>query len=334
MLSTGIPRRFVPRACRRALTASLLCGFGLAGQDVSGPTLGFVHDSTRNGLRIVSGVPGASRVSALLNLDAKVVSAIPSAQQDFALVLLNDDRVPALVRWQSGQPVVQRLEVVPSGVSRLAISAGSQTAAFYYATGRKLITLGKLNGEPAIIREATLPEGTEVVSDLSVSNDGKTVLVAISGDGSSILAAVQEDGTLQKWADAQVIAGISLSADGDTAYLADSTAKQVVSIHRSSGGLEPAVLLRADDGLQQPVAVLADGNQVWVADAGSSSLLRRTEAGEITAFPCHCVPQSLQRLRGKGLFQLTGGADGPLWMAETGASEPRILFAAPSEVNQ
>jgi sugar lactone lactonase YvrE len=82
-----------------------------------------------------------------------------------------------------------------------------------------------------------------------------------------------------------------------------------------------------DDALASAsgVAFSIDGQTIYVASSGARGVIafRLADASRST-FACNCVPAALVSMG--SAFRITEPENGPVWLLDTAAPEPRLVF--------
>lgn len=301
-------------------------------RQVTGPVAGYVFDGAA--LRPIAGVPGGATLGGALDLGLAASAVAVSPKLDSAIVTASDGSLhlfrlsgnTATEVWWNGLPTVPaRVVYSPSGM-----------AAAIYAAGRVQAFIGLPNAPvPAFSAELGPPAtGTErqsasaALQAIAVSDDaawllaainGRVSLLSVSGSSSVILEGARE-------------AAVAFAPGSHAAAVLNGSAG---SLHRFFDVSEaPSQMQRLPaPGLAEPagLAFTADGKFVLAATrTGKSVRIFDFAGGAATTLDCACAPTGVARMG--SLFRLTDAGSGPVWMVDTGASPPRIVFV-PARAN-
>jgi hypothetical protein len=270
------------------------------------PSLGYIAD-TAGAVRPIRGIPGSATLGAPIDAGLHAVAVRPA----YALGI--DDSGAAILVTAAAR---QTLPIV--GATRVFLSSRGATAAIWRGGDATLDIVTGLPGSPAVARSIPLESAP---AGLAISDDGATVAVLErSRRGFDTLSWIDPGGTPAVLYRARRIESIAML---DAAVLvAERTQVKLVS-----PTFGPQVLA---DGLAGVLSAAAsvDGARIVIATAsGAIDILDRT-AGTRRTLECACLPGALTPLRGNAVFRLNDAGDGPLWILDAGAAEPRLLFVA------
>ena len=293
---------------------------------VSGPTAGFVFDSSAHSLRPVMGVPGASVIGDPVKFDFDLAAASVAPAQDLAVAAAADGGLH-IFRLVSGAVSERTVDGVSALPERVVFSP-SGTAAALYAAGKAQILTG-LPDAPVLAGSMDLG-GTP--SALALSDDGQYLLYAAGGSVQLISA-----GGNRKLMDAGDGAVVAFAPGILNAAVLDPGGAGVVLFRDLAGASQQTVVAAPDDGMASPVglAFSAAGRKLLVASRSARSVSSfDLETGDRGAFPCNCVPTGFVSMG--NLLRLNELGTDPLWLFDAGADDPRIVFVpamAPPVVN-
>jgi hypothetical protein len=310
----------------------------LAGQQgqLSGPVAGFVFDGAGRVLRPIQGIPGASLLGDPMSFGFDLAAVYVSPRQDSALVVGADQSLH-FFGINAGATTEISLGGL-TGVPQSVVFSPSGTAAALFALGKVRVLTGLPNA-PTLAATVTIPGSGQTVpprpgskdgsrpartpaESLALSDDG-TYLLTVSGGEARLLSIHGENRTLLP---AQADALVAFAAGGHDAAVMDSVAGLTL-IRDAAGAAGTQVLAVPDDGLASPagLAFSQDEKTLYVASAGAQSVAAfNLAAGSRTAIGCACTPATLAPMG--NLFRLTELTSAPLWILDTGASNPRIVF--------
>ena len=261
---------------------------------ISGPSSGFVFDSSARVLRQIHGIPGASIIGEPVDFGFSLAAAYVAPRLDSALVLAADGTLH-LFRMAGGVPAEYHLEGLSTSAARVVFSPAG-TAAALETAGRVQIVKG-LPDAAVIAATLSLPS-VRSASALAASNRprlSRAGSLAISDDGAYLLFAiggsVQLIGTAgdgYKLMDTGPGALVAFSAGGHDAAIAWDGAALV--LFRDLTGASER---RALTGTAAPtgLAFSPDGRKLFVASASARSVAAYDlGSGEPTTIACDCRP--------------------------------------------
>ncbi|MBZ5617148.1 MAG: WD40 repeat domain-containing protein [Acidobacteriia bacterium] len=302
----------------RILSIVLVAAPFLPGQEgrVVGPNSGFVFDTVGHTLRPIRGIPGAATVGDPLDFGFDVASVLVAPRQDWAVVVATDASLH-LFRITPGTVVERPIDGLSGVPERVAFSP-SGTAAALYASGHLQIVNG-LPDSPTLT--STLDLG--VPSALAISDDGAYVLSAAVGS----IRLLGTAGENIKVMDASDGALIAFAPGGHDAAVSDSGGAGLVWFRDLTGSSRQSVLASGDAEVASPVglAFSADGRTLFVASSTARSVSTFDLAtGNRAAIPCPCAPAGFVPMG--NTFRLNELGSEPLWLLDTAAGQPRIVF--------
>jgi len=302
---------------------------------LAGPVAGFIYDSSGRTLRPIQGVPGALLIGDPVNLGLDLSAAYISPRQDSAFVVSADGALH-FFRVNSAGAVEASLGGI-SFVPQRVVFSPSGTAAALFASGNVQV-FQDLPGAPALSGSVTLPaaggaqaslaaasrsrQRIPATADFAISDDGVYLLSVSSGSVRLLSVNGQNRSLVQAGAGALV----AFAPGGHDAAVIDPAAGLLL-IRDASGGATPQTIAQPDDSVASAAGIgfSQDGTKLYVA----SSAARGVVAFDLTASSrsmasCDCTPSTLVPMG--SLFRLNEFGSGPLWMLDTGASVPRIVF--------
>jgi len=278
---------------------------------IDGPVLGFVFDPDAAAVRPLLGVPGSATLGAPLATASGLHGVV--VQRSYALGI--DDSGAAVLASMSDRRALPGA----SGVSRVFVSPrGTAAAAYRSETGSAEIYTG-LPDSPRWVRAVTLDSAP---AELSLSDDGDFVAAIVrtprGPDSITWMASGMAAQTLYR---ARRIESITFLPGGATALIAEPAGVKRVS---PAFGTQPIA-----EGLDGVLAAAgtADGSRVVIATQSGVVIADMASSARIP-LGCACTPNALAPLRGGAVFRLNRPGDGPLWLLDADAPDPRILFVA------
>ncbi|HUI76382.1 MAG TPA: hypothetical protein VLY24_00665 [Bryobacteraceae bacterium] len=286
---------------------------------VEGPISGYVFDSTAQGLRPIMGVPGASLFGAPLNFGLAVSSAYAAPRQDAAFVVAADGSLHVF-SLDRGAATEQSVPYLANSPERVVFSPAGTAAAIYGAGSIEVVT--GLPGSATVSGGLDLPAGVAPDS-LAISDDGSVILVS-ANKAIELYGSFADMGKLMSTAGGAMVA---FSSGGHDAAINDPNGAGIV-LYRDLTGAGVSQVIAAPDSTITAASALAfstDGKSLLLASSSGKSVTTiDLAAGARNAIACSCSPNTLARMG--NLFRLNDlGAD-PVWLLDTRANEPRIVF--------
>jgi hypothetical protein len=304
---------------------------------IAGPSAGFVFDNASHVLRGIRGIPGASLIGDPVDFGFEPAWARVSPALDSALVADAKGTIHVF-QLNGSQPVEHTVEGL--AMAQHVVFSPTGTAAALYGAG----SVQMLKGLPdAPVIAGTLSLGPDHSSQsqfgtvalgktrrstgepLTVSDDGAYLLLVSSGG----LRVLGLGGDNRKLAD--VTAGtLAAFAPGshDAAVVDPETG--LTLIHDAAGASVPQILTGPGSHIGLPVAIAfsPDARKVFVASAAARSVTAvdatSASTGASIALACDCTPSGLVRMG--SAFRLNELGAGPLWLLDTNAADPRLVF--------
>jgi hypothetical protein len=279
---------------------------------MNGPVLGLVFDRDAGALRPLLGVPGSSMLGAPLDGASGLRE---SAAASYALAI-DSEGVAAVVTAAGRRP----LSIAAKGATRAAVSPGGSAAALYFAdSGTAQIFIG-MPDAPQSLRTVTL-ESAPV--RMALSDDGATLLATIRSGRGEVVDSYQGSQAAQVFYSARRISGLAFMPGSSAAIVAEPNAVKVVSPEfgaQAIGGQDLAEIVA--------VAASADRSRVFIAMRSGRIVMHELASSSETSLACACEPAVLTPLRGNAVFRLNEMDNGPLWLLDADAPQPRISFVA------
>lgn len=293
-LTLAFALALLPSAAAEPSTVALGAENPAAGEGpVSGPVMGYVFDTANRGVRPIFGIPGASHVGPLLQLNLDLTMAEVSPAGDYALGV-DRDGVLYRIGLRSGIGTAEAITDGLAGVDRIFISPTGDAAVVYERSSRQAQLLRDLHMSAEVGGVVELANLPGVVTALAVADDGRTVLAAASTrEGGAIYSAIPGSGPVRVAAAGQVISLAFVPGSTD-ALAVDSLREETLRI--TSLGRSPAVtvIASAADGVRAPVAAAssADGLSAVIASTQTRSIAVVDFAGGAPRIlACNCEPR-------------------------------------------
>jgi hypothetical protein len=287
------------------------------------PVSGYVFDKGTHALRPLLGIPGAATLGAPIDSGYSFAATSVSPRQD-SFVGVTADGAPHYFTIAGGVFHESPVDGLMASPETIAFSPGGAAAALY-GNGQAQILTG-LPGSPVIAFSVSLAaaaprRGRHAVPSLAVSDDGAYLLAAQNGS----VQLASRNGVVRPVIRTGGDAVVAFApGNHDAAIAAHGTGALLI---RDVPGVSAQQPLAADgDAFNAPVGVAfsADGSRVFVASSSAQSVIAFDLAGNRADLTCSCTPAGLMPIG--GAFRLTELAADPLWLLDTGASGPRVVF--------
>jgi hypothetical protein len=278
-----------------------------ASVELAAPTLGYVWDDQSHLLRPVEGVPGSATLGGAVNLGATLERITVAPSRRFALGKEPGAENLMLFRLD-GAIASARQSDLPAGT--ITFSPSGEAVAIGLA-GRVEVWRG-LPDQPRRFRSFNSDELD--IQRLAVSDDGNRVLTLSAGSMHRLTADGAPELIGGGYQDASF-----LRQSGDV--IAAHTVRGVVLLRKTEADSEEsigsvdaplALAVSSDEGT---IAVLSDGF-VALIDRASQRVVRLPLEGTVT--------DSLVRVQGNAVFQLTSDAD-DIWFLDADSATPRLV---------
>jgi hypothetical protein len=270
------------------------------------PTLGYIADSA-GAVRPIRGIPASATLGAPVGGGLHAVAVRPA----YALGI--DDSGAAILVTAGG-----RRTLPIGGATTVFLSPQGASAAIWRGATATLDIVTGLPDAPALLRSLPLESAPD---GLAVSDDGSAVAVLERSrrgfDTLSWIAGGNAPAVLHR---ARRIESIAMFDSG--VLVAEPHAVELVS-----PSFGPQILADGLDGVLS-AAASTDGSRIAIGTASGAIEILDRAAGTRRTLRCACVPAALTPLRGNAVFRLNDPGDGPLWILDAGAVEPRLLFVA------
>jgi hypothetical protein len=294
------------------------------GTGISGPISAFVYDSALRGVRPILGVPGAALLGGVVvgNLDWAGIAPNEKcglAVQSGQLVFL-----PGVASGAASTPIFS----ISACCQLSAWSADSKTAALYAPSSRQFLLVTNLDTAPQV-RALEVPPRIGEVRFLLV--DADSIFFGAEAAG---IYEVPNNGAPQLLARLEYPrAATFLGTSGNLAIL-EGGSRKILELRRSAGSASLAPFLDLPDDAREPVGIAASGNQIFVADRSTQSVLvfdmSSHQPGSRLA--AHSPPAEIAPLAHGSLFLLGGGGAKPLSLLDASGAGA-VYFVPAGSVN-
>ncbi len=298
---------------------------------IQGPQLGFVFDATKKEVRPILGIPGAAVLGEPLEMGVELRSVAISPLEDYILAVSGEHNQVSVFAVGHTPLTSVAVQGADRGPDQMVLSPSGRAAAVYYKDRYRIEVVGGLPAAPKVASEVYLSSG-QSPSAIAISDDGRTVLVAVGGTVFQLTAGSE----VPVLTGLGKVSALTIAAAG-TAVVADSERNQIQRIRGIGGGIETDVIAGPHDGISDPVAIAVsrDNSRAFVANghAGTLTTIELTSQPTVTHVTCGFTPSGLERLAGGEVFRLTEISNRPMWVMDAGGREPRFLFV-PAELAQ
>ncbi|SRR5579884_417386 len=312
-----------------AIVSTLLCSSLVSARAdglVSGPTLGYLWDQQRAGLRPILGIPGASVVGPVMDLGGAFRSVEVSPGQEYALAVAAGSGKVLLVDLRTGPPAGREIDGALVNPARIIFSPGGKFAGLYDSQLRSVQVIGGLPDAPAIAGTADLSGLPSVLTAMAISDPDGLVLAAASESRSGSVFAVSPGKPPRFVAQVGRASALSFVDGSQDALIADYDRSELLLVRDVPGAAQTLTLAGPADGIAKPIGIASAGGEGRVLAVSESQItMLDSNGGPSTALPCACSLSGIHRMNGKAVFRLDSAAGSPL-LLDAGASSPRILF--------
>jgi hypothetical protein len=308
------------------------------------PLMGYVFDRSLGQIRTVVGIPGAARVTDAVKLDFKLEHALVGAGGAIGVAGISGGAALTLVGALDSQPTAVPVENSMADFDFGAFN-GPGTAAILFGSGCKCIqVIGGLPDSPRVSRNIDSASLAGAVLALAVSDDQSIAAVAVAGseDGSSpsriLLFDLNGDSTPPPIVTSA--SALAFSPNGKDLLVTDATGGSV-SLALNAGGVVDvagASVSAGDDAISNPgaIAFTTDG-LLLIADRAGLVHIIDLQTNQRRSVGCSCRPDTMERMKDKSIYRLTGIEAGSVWILDTSGESPRTLFVpidAPAGIAQ
>ena len=301
------------------------------GPALDGPLLGLAFDPVTAALRPLHGIPGAATIGEPFTFDFSAVRAAVSPAQNLALAVRADDAGVMLIQMAGGTPSAVRLTDVGAGPDSIVFGNTGAVAALYFASAGRVQVLQGLPDSPKVAREVDVSGFQAPLGPIAVSSENSTILLAAQDVDSQALYLIPAAGEARRLGAFGSVSAAQFDRSGTDVLVADGKADAVYRIRDAAGSGETVLLASEKDGLVHPVDLAAspDGRILVADDKAGAVMIIQQDGGSSALIPCGGALTGLSRLPGGNVFRLSDPGDGPVWILDTGNSEPRILAVPP-----
>ena len=297
------------------------------------PLMGYVFDRSLGRIRTVVGIPGAARVTDPVKLDFKLEHALLGAGGALAIASISGGVALTVVGALDSQPTAVLVENSMPDFDLGAFN-GPGSAAILYGTGCKCIqVIGGLPDSPRVSRNIDSTSLPGAVLALAVSDDQSIAAVAVasSEDGSSpsriLLFDLNGDSTPPPIITSA--SSLAFTPNGKDLVVTDAPGGSV-SLALNAGGVvnvASASVSAGGDAISNPGAIaFTNDGLLLIADRAGLVHVIDLQTKERRSAGCSCRPDSMERMKDKSTYRLTGIEAGAVWILDTSGASPRTLF--------
>jgi DNA-binding beta-propeller fold protein YncE len=237
----------------------------------------------------------------------------------------------------SGSVSIRVLAPGPQAIDYVVLSPRATAAAVHHSGTKTVQIISGLPRWPSAGKEVDISTLPDSPSSFAVSDDAQLLVAIVNRRDSGEILLIDADANTR-----QVFTGMHLAAAafmGGTHDLlvADDMNDSIHLVHAVDSSAAAAGVAGRQEGILRPVALdaSADGRQVFVVNARPASVvvfdLRNHTAAK---YVCHCAPAGLTPLIGRATFVVSQPANGPLWVFDGDAEQPRVVFVPSSSPHQ
>ena len=297
------------------------------------PFMGYVFDRSLGQIRTVAGIPGAARVADPVKLDFKLEHALFGAGGSIALASISGGTALTVIGALDSQPTAVPVE---NSMLDFALGAfnGPATAAILYGSGCGCVqVISGLPDSPRVSRNIDSASFPGAVIALAVSDDQSIAAIAVasSEDGSSssriLLFDLTGDGTPPPVITSA--SSVAFTPNGKDLIVTDATSGSV-SMALNAGGvvdIASALVSSTEDAISNPGAIaFASDGLLLIADSAGLVHIINLPTNERRSIACSCRPDSIEGMKDKSTYRLTGPDAGAVWILDLSGEKPRTLF--------
>ena len=290
------------------------------------PVLGYVFDPAAQGIRPVSGTPGAALIGSPLDFGVALSWSVISPRQDFAMATGADGAVRILA-LPPGNFASQILTAAAGVPQKIVFSPSGETAGLYQPGQATIQIFTHLPQDAGLAHEINLAGLTGSLRSAAISDDGNLALILAGDEDDATLWLSYGGGDPVPLPAPPGPSAASFASGSDNAVLATQDGQMYLLENLATGPTRRPITLR-DDRLAKPVAVrfTPDGKRVYVATQQGTVAGFGIRSGGATYLSCGCQPSGLFPLHSSTLIRLNEIADGPLMLLDTAQAEPRMWF--------
>ncbi|HLK66893.1 MAG TPA: hypothetical protein VKU19_25845 [Bryobacteraceae bacterium] len=305
--------------CLPAVLAGSLC----PGTSITGPVAGYVADSDGPVLRTIFGVPGSFRFSDPLALPDGVTQLRIAPGQDYALAEVSGSSLSVLSLSGGAASGLTALEWALPSPDWIAFSPQSQSAVLFSATSRRLQIIAGLPDRPQVALDLDSSVLPDIPRMASVSDDGKTLLVA---SRRAIYLLPPDGSTPRTLLTATQIVSLALFRDGTSAAVWDGVAGAIHLLQNVTSAPSDRVLVSGWKGAGT-LYPSADGGTLFLVRPGAKSVFAHDVAsGSMQSFESPASARTLDPLRNHDTFLISADRHQPGWIFYLDGTAGHVVF--------
>ncbi|MCZ2155357.1 MAG: WD40 repeat domain-containing protein [Bryobacterales bacterium] len=299
---------------------------GERGSSVTGPTLGYVVDSSTGNLYMVNGIAGSSTMSAPIRHGSSIRAFAIASSASYAVV--SDD---AGALWFYGEPTPRGTSGAAlagvTDVTHLAVSPSGDAIAAFSSVNNTVTVITVANGVPKVEKSYSVNAIASVTRIVIADGMKDPLLITSDASGSTLLRAsasgVQSLAVLPNVTEAAFLSGsermLLLDAAQSAVYETDTSASNpaLTLVASSAQGIDSAVGL-AVSGDNRTLAVASGANRSVTLIDLASRTATQLELPE--------APTGIRRMNSRGVFQLTDASSGPILLLDAQENAARAVY--------
>jgi len=309
------------------LATLYICSLGSGA--IRGPVLGFIFDRQVRGIRPILGIPGASTQGGPLRLGASLSDAAISNAQGYAVGVVEKSNELIQISGLSASVSRRLLAPGPQAIDLLRLSPSATAAALHHAGTKTIQIISGLPRRPVVGKELDISTLLDSPSTLAVSDDARFVVAVINSRHSAETFLIDSNANTRPVFRGVHISAVAFMGATHDLLVADDVNDSIHVLHAVDSSATEVAIAGREDGVLGPVAAGAspDGRHVFVVNRRPASVMVLDLKNHTAPkYACHCAPADLIPLNGRATFVFSHPVDGPLWLFDGDAEQPRVVF--------
>jgi hypothetical protein len=229
----------------------------------------------------------------------------------------------------SGSVSMHLLAPGPRAIDLVVLSPSGTAAALYHSGAKTVQIISGLPRRPRAGKELDISTLPDSPSALAVSDDARFVVAVSNSHNSGEIFLIDAGASTR-----QVFKGVHISAVafmGAThdVLVADDVTSSIHIVYAVASSAATIPIAGPENGVAGPVAAGSspDRGRVFVVNSRPASVVVLDLKNHTAAkYLCHCAPADLMPLNGRATFVFSHPVDGPLWVFDGDAQQPRVVF--------